>query len=382
MHKHYLKPILLLFFFFAGAGAIEPALSMILYEKELPIETIGFLTLLPRAMTLLAAPLWALLADRFHLQRHVLAITMGLSIPFLLTLNLQLPYVLLLIMILLFSINYSPVRALCDAAAVGILGDNDHHYGTIRALGAIGYAMAVLLVGQFASNTDTSIATWLFALFFGIGLIIALLIPSAPKIHTIPITEVLRMVVKDQRWLGLLSGALFAGFGTTAITNYFMLFLKEVHANTTQISIALSSASLGAMVLFLLTPFLLKKVSAHTLIQFSFLALALRLFLYTQTSSPMMIALIQLMHGLSFAIFWSVGVVIAHRISPVGFANSGQAVFSGFYFGLGGMSGAYFGGLIYSQFSINIMFWVAAVVSLIGLLTYTILMKGSSKRHV
>jgi len=378
MKKAYLKPTLLLFFFMAGAGAIEPNLSVILREKGIAIDQIGLLTLMPRAMTLLAGPAWALVSDVFRLEKFVLPLAMALSIPFLVAFNLPLPYIVILILTVLFSVNYAPVRALCDAVVMDLLDEDDHKYGTLRALGAMGYALATLLIGQLASDADTSIAIWVFALFFAVGAGVAIHLPAPPPIQPIPVSEAARIVSKDKRWIGLLSGALLAGFGTTALINYFVLFLKDLGANTQEISLAILSGSLGAIPMFFLTPMLIKKFSAKRLIQFSFLALAVRLSLYTITTSPFSAAIIQLMHGLTFSTFWSAGVLIANRISPIGFSASGQALFSGMYFGLGGMAGTFMGGLIYSQWGINSMFLSGALSALFGWIVFNYFMSGEA----
>jgi len=150
------------------------------------------------------------------------------------------------------------------------------------------------------------------------------------------------------------------------VVSYLAIYLKDIGASSALVGFSLSMASLSAIPFFFLAPAILKKYSPLSVMRFSLIALALRCFLYTRVTNPAMIPLVQLLHGLSFSLFWSAGVLYVKQLVPAGFDTSGQSIFVALYFGLGGVAGGFIGGMVFAHGGAAGMFYFGVAAALIG----------------
>jgi MFS family permease len=77
-----LLPSLLYFFYFAASGCITPFLNIFFQAKGISIAQISILGAMPMGLTLVAAPIWAGIADYFGLHRKILPLIIFLTMPF------------------------------------------------------------------------------------------------------------------------------------------------------------------------------------------------------------------------------------------------------------------------------------------------------------
>ena len=356
----------LFFLFYAGAGSVEPMLSLIFQEKGFPLDQISILTILPRLMIFFAGPLWAGLADSLRIHKLIFPLTMALSIPFALEMLPDMTYGWLFLVTLLFSISFAPVRSLCDGMAVSVLNEKSHEYGKIRAWGAVGYAFATLVVGFFAEFYGSRVALVLFSIFLFLAIITTLQLKSPPRETMVSFKVFSRSIFSSWHWIKFLLIAFLAGTSINMVVSYLAIYLKDIGASSALVGFSLSMASLSAIPFFFLAPAILKKYSPLSVMRFSLIALALRCFLYTRVTNPAMIPLVQLLHGLSFSLFWSAGVLYVKQLVPAGFDTSGQSIFVALYFGLGGVAGGFIGGMVFAHGGAAGMFYFGVAAALVG----------------
>ena len=360
--------LVLFFLFYAGAGSVEPMLSLIFQDKGFPLEQISILAVLPRLMIFFAGPLWAGLADSLRIHKLIFPLTMALSIPFALGMLPDMSYGWLFLVTLLFSISFAPVRSLCDGMAVSVLNDQSHEYGRIRAWGAMGYAFATLVVGFFAERYDSRVALVLYSIFMLSAIVVTTRMKSPPQEEMVSFKVFSKKIFRSWRWIKFLLIAFLAGTSINMVVTYLAIYLKDIGTNSALMGFSLSVASLSAIPFFFLAPLVLKKNSPLSVMQFSLIALALRCFLYTRVTNPALIPLVQLLHGLSFSLFWAAGVLYVKQLVPQGFDASGQSIFVALYFGLGGVAGGFIGGMVFANQGARGMFIFGMMVALIGLL--------------
>ncbi|NMB61731.1 MAG: MFS transporter [Chloroflexi bacterium] len=368
MKRRQLLLLVLFFLFYAGAGSVEPMLSLFFQEKGFPLEQISVLTILPRLMIFFAGPLWAGLADSLRIHKLIFPLTMALSIPFALGMLPDMSYGWLFLVTLLFSISFAPVRSLCDGMAVSVLNNKSYEYGRVRAWGAIGYAFATLIVGFFAEFYGSQVALILFSIFMFLAVFINTRMKSLPQEEIVSFNVFSKNIFSSWHWIKFLLIAFLAGTSISMVLTYLAIYLKDIGSNSALLGFSLSVASLSAIPFFFLAPAVLKKHSPLSVMQFSMMTLALRCFLYTRVTNPAFIPLVQLLHGLSFSLFWSAGVLYVKQLVPQGFDASGQSIFVALYFGLGGVAGGFIGGMILANQGAMGMFNFGAMAALIGLL--------------
>jgi hypothetical protein len=142
MNRERFFLLVLFFLFYAGAGSVEPMLSLIFQDKGFPLEQISILAVLPRLMIFFAGPLWAGLADSLRIHKLIFPLTMALSIPFALGMLPDMSYGWLFLVTLCFH-QLAPVRSVCDGMAVSVLNDQSKNTQD-SAWVSMGYAIATL----------------------------------------------------------------------------------------------------------------------------------------------------------------------------------------------------------------------------------------------
>ena len=369
------------FLFYAAAGSIEPVLSLIFHEKGFSLEQVSILAALPRVMILLAGPLWAAVADRFRLHKYIFPLTMALSIPCALGMLFVFDYDVLFVVVFLFSINYAPIRSLCDGLTVSLLKEKSHEYGKVRAWGAVGYAMATLFVGVLAERYGSAVALVLLSIFLFLAILVSLRMKTQPSTGGISLHDFSQTLIHDRKWLQFFAIAFLAGTSINMVVGYLAIYLKEIGASSILTGVALSTASLSAIPLFFLAPAILQKKSPMVIMRYSILILAVRCFLYTQINNPQYILPVQLLHGLTFSLFWAAGVLYVKRLIPDGYDTSGQSLFVAMYFGLGGLAGNYAGGMIFAKWGSDGMFLVGTVTAILAVIISFIPVKKPSRHE-
>ena len=167
-------------------------------------------------------------------------------------------------------------------------------------------------------------------------------------------------------WLLFLSAIFIGGAGLAISGNYVYLQLTALSATGFIVGLALTAATLSELPLTFFGKELLERFSSKHLIMIALIFLCLRLFLYGLVTSPILILLIQVLHGFSFSVIWIAGVAYADSSAPEGKNATAQGLFNAVMMGLGSAAGGLSGGLLYDALGLSRMFQTAAVVILIA----------------
>ena len=377
-HISNLSPSLLFFFYFAATGSVTPFLNVFYQDKGLSIPQISILGALPMGLTLLAAPVWAGIADYFGLHRKILPLIMFLSIPFMVLIGFFNTFWTLLVVVILYGICSSPIMSLSDNSVLSFLGSERSRYGHLRLWGSIGWGLSGWLTGVFMECMGPTVAFTAFVILMALGGWMAMQMPEPDLEKGDPYWTNLGKVIRDNRWISFLLGSFLAGTAFMFISNYFFIFLKDLGAPSGLQGLTVASSIILELPFFIFSANLIKKVSARGLILFSFIVLILRLLLSSLLKNPYWGVLVNMLHGPFYSTFWAGAVNYARDIAPRGLGASAQALFAASFFGLGGVMGALLGGVLFEQFSPSVMFQVGAGLTLIGLILFARLGRPTS----
>lgn len=110
---------------------------------------------------------------------------------------------------------------------------------------------------------------------------------------------------------------------------------------------------------------LLLRLGVAKMMLYAQLATLLRLcaycLVYWTLSSPVIMLFIDLLHGLSFALWWSAAVYKVNQLMPSSMAATGQGLLSATYGGFGAVIGALLGGVLYQNFVPNVL-WLSSML--------------------
>ena len=358
------------FAFFAAGGVTYPYTNLFFQSAGMTNQQIGVLAALPTLMTVLAAPLWAALADRFNLHRILLpGLLAGAILP-----ALFLPgasaFWALAALILLFQCFISPSVPLAENAIVTMLGDRRDRYGSLRLWGAVGFGLSSWAMGYLSGAWGMASIWWVY---------IALIIPAVFVAARLPIPRMavstdylgsLRELARSRRWRGFLGAVLLVGVGYAMYDNFFAIHMKALGASPGLLGWLFVAATLSELPVFFFSSWLIRRFSLRGVMVLAFGVFALRGVAWALVTDPTWGVAVQLMHGLSFSALWTAGVLYASQIAPSGLGASAQALFSLAFYGLGRAIGALLGAQLYDALGGSPMFAIGAGVAFGGLLLF------------
>jgi MFS transporter, PPP family, 3-phenylpropionic acid transporter len=258
----------------------------------------------------------------------------------------------------------------------------------LRIAGAAGWAFMSLVAGQFIDRVGPEV---IFVCSAGSLLAAWVLIPRSPEGEKEGLKEEFRNPTVGTQLLSLLQNRellflLFCVFlvsacGTT-IWNFYSLYLKENGASARLVGFGLSFQGLCELPWFYFSALLIGRWGLRRTFLLCVLATALRLFLYSVVKNPILALPIELLHGVSWSLFWVAGVEYVDRLVRPEQRAGGQSLLNAAYYGSGALLGNLWTGYLYDQhLKLGTIFGLnAMVVSLIALV-FALFFKRQREQH-
>jgi PPP family 3-phenylpropionic acid transporter len=321
---------------------------LVLYFQELGFTgaQIGLITGITPLITFFIAPLWSGIADATGRHRLIMSIAIlggaaSLSVyPFLDT------FVPVLLIAILVNFFLSPVVPFADSATMYMLADKKEMYGRIRLGGTIGYGLAAAIAGGLVQNYSLKLAFWGSAVLLILSLFVSQKFVYGPRRIDNPTRSGIRIILANPRWLLFLVLAFIGGIALAAFNNYFFPYMKEVGASESMMGFALTLGTLSEVPVLFFGNKLIKKFKAYHLLMLSMVMTGLRLILFAVAGTTLMVLIIQIISGLTFATFWIAGVSFAEENAPPGMHTTAQGLFSAMVMGIGTAVGGFIGGIL------------------------------------
>ena len=354
------------FCYFAAAGAFTSYLIVYYRQSGMSVPQIGVLAALPTLMYLVGNPIWAAVADIFHLHNKLLPLTALLTIPSILLISLVHSFWLLGLMVLLFSLCISPVISLADYSVINMLGEKSYEYGKVRIWGAVSFGLSAWLTGWLVERFGSPLLFIMFSISMAGTVLVATQMQSPRLVRSESYWLGLRKLVADFRWYAFLLSLFLVGLSFASINNFFILFMKSLGGGEGLYGLSVAFAGLSELPIFFFSSVLLQKLTARRMLTLGVMMMGVRCLLISLLVDPRMALLLQMMHGLTFSLIWIAGVSYTNAIAPAGMGATAQALFSATQFGLGNGIGALLGSQVYATFGPVILYRAAAVSALCG----------------
>ena len=185
----------------------------------------------------------------------------------------------------------------------------------------------------------------------------------------------LRSLLSNPSWSLFLSTVFVFGIGTSVIHSFLFLFLNDLEASKTLMGLSLMFATISELPILYFSDRLLNRFGATRMMIFSMSFLVLRLFAYSFIRIPIMVLIIQLLHGPTYSMMWVSGVSYADKNAPRGMGATAQGLFSGVLFGLSAAIGAFIGGFLYENIGPVAMFRLIGFFVLMGIVLFLLVGK-------
>ncbi|GIY62604.1 major facilitator superfamily domain-containing protein 6-A [Caerostris darwini] len=164
------------------------------------------------------------------------------------------------------------------------------------------------------------------------------------------------------------AGAVYIIGGLTGlIWNYQFWFLEDLGASQLLMGLCVAVQCLAAEMpfFFFFAGWFIKTFGYFNCVIGSFVAFTLRLGLYYILVNPWMILPIEMLHGVTFAVFYASMTGYASHSAPPGTEATMMGILGGLFEGLGVATGSLLGGVGFDRLGSRQTFLVAATISMV-----------------
>jgi PPP family 3-phenylpropionic acid transporter len=330
--------------------------------RGLSSEEIGLALGAGTAVRLLTAPLAGRIGDLIQSLRLVLVVCLTAAAAVTLGYLPAYGFSAVFTLALLQAAALGPIGVLADALAVR----QRFEYGWARGTGSAAFIVGTLISGQLVGALTLDIIVWQQATLLGVAALAALFVPEfaherlAPSARA-PTTGVLVLFrIPLFRNLVILAALIL---GSHAMHDTFAMIRWSSAGITPAIGSVLWSESVAAEVLvfFLIGPAMIRRLTPAGAIALAAIAGIVRWIVMAQTTHLLALALIQPLHGITFALLHLACMRLIARVVPPGLEGTAQAIYG--TVGIGGATAllTFASGALYAHLGAR-GFWVMAAL--------------------
>ncbi len=363
----YWRLSLFYFFYFASLGAFMAYWGLYLKQSGISNFTIGALLAVFVGTRTFSPLVLAWVVDKT--KNTVLAIKISSVLMLLSFLGLlftdNLAYIFF--WIFLFGFFFSGILPKFEALTFSYIMGESNKYNIIRLWGSVGFAFAVLLVGEFLEQTTIDWLLWVLV-FFLLSLVVVSfsLKPITINTDTDNLESFSKILFSPKVKVFLLTAFLMQ-LSHGAYYSFFSIYLQEFDYSKSQIGILWAVGVAAEIVLFVYLSRFIDLFSKHKLIMISLLAAVVRWGATAVFAQNIWIlVLVQLLHAATFALFHAVAIQYINIIFTRQVQVRGQAIYSMASFGIGGMLGSLLAGIGWHYLGGDVIFLLSAFTATIA----------------
>ena len=285
----------------------------------------------------------------------------------------------MLLVALVHAAMLAPIVPLSDALATTAAhrsksGEGRRfEYGWLRASGSAAFVVGTMLSGWAASGNGLASIVWFSGTLLGIGGAAALLLPKIPAAPSLS-NNLARSITRD--WASLLEIPAFRQLliiaalveGSHALHNSFSVIRWQAAGTGLPVISALWSESVlsEVLVFLLIGPRFVRLFAPGGAIALAAAAGVIRWTVAAFTTSPILLAFVQPLHGFTFALLHLAAMQVIVRVVPLRLAATAQAIYGTLCIGLATALLTLLSGLLYGRMG-GTAFLVMAALCLLAL---------------
>ncbi|GIP53147.1 hypothetical protein J42TS3_21820 [Paenibacillus vini] len=285
-------------------------------------------------------------------------------------LSVSTKFSVIVLVITIFYFFFYPVFPLSDTIAINAAKRHNKNFITVRIFGSIGYAFFALFIGYVLSVIGSSQTMWVAIGIAAIALAITLFIKDqdspVAKMDMSGIWGILKQ--KELLWF---FGCVFSLAIAVRMNDAFLtVTLNNLGASENIIGWSQLASSMSEIPIFLLLSLYGEKIKELPLLVFASLMFATRFLLVGIADSAGMIVAIQLLHSVSFGVFYVTSIRMLTRLIPDHYRATGMALYTIVWSSASGLLSGTFGGVIFEEFGRHNFYIVAMSFALFASLGF------------
>jgi MFS transporter, PPP family, 3-phenylpropionic acid transporter len=322
--------VVLYFAMYAAYGVASPFLPSFLGSRGLSAEEIGLALGLGTAVRLVSAPAAGRTGDLLQALRAVLVISIALAALATLGYLGARGFWAVLAVVLLHAAALAPMTVLADALALGAANRRPgFEYGWVRGTGSAAFILGTLASGQAVGALGLDIIVWLQALLLGIAVVAALRLPELEHPRGQHSSRGAVELLRLPRFRNLVLVAALV-LGSHAMHDAFAVIRWSAAGISPAASSLLWSEAVAAevIVFFFIGPALIRWLTPAGALALAAAAGLLRWAVMAQSSHVVALALVQPLHGVTFALLHLACMRLIARTVPDGLEGTAQAIYA------------------------------------------------------
>lgn len=362
-----LTPFVLLYAaMYAAYGVASPFLPAYVNARGIPAGELGLVLGAATAMRLLSATFVGRLADFLQALRTTLVVCVALASVVTLFYVPAHGFSAFFAVSLVQALTLAPMTLLSDALALGNARRAGFEYGWVRGTGSAAFIVATLVSGQFVAAHGLKAAVYLQALLLVVAAVAATRVQEIPHPPRGARRAGAMVILRIPAYRTLIAIAALV-LGSHAMHDGFAVIRWTASGITPgMVSVLWSEAVLAEVVVFFfLGPRLiawLKPAGALALAAFAGIA---RWAVMASTVDVSWLALVQPLHGITFALLHLACMRLIAHIAPAGLEGTAQALYAT---GIGAVGAVVMmsSGALYAELG-GAAFWIMSTVCAIAL---------------
>lgn len=375
---------LVYFLYYANVGALLPFFAAYLRGLGFTGAQIGLVQMVPSVLAPAVALSWAAYADRRATAARALRISTlwaacaAAFLPFART-----PLAVGLV-ILAQSLGDRAVVPLVDSVTLEhCRARPGASYARIRLFGSLGFIAAALAIGRALSARgdragDVLVPVAIALLVAGCAFAAARLPATPEPAHADRPGARDMLALLGQRRLLVLILACAVHWGASAPFHLlFGVFVRDLGLPSDVTGLGMAAGVAAEIAVLVAFPWIERRLPLRGLFAVAFVGSALRWALLSRATGAAPIIVLQLLHGLTFGLFWGAAMKAMAAAVPPRLRATGQALFTAVAFGGGNAIGYFLSGAGYDRYhAVGPLFGWAAAVELSLALASTALALG------
>jgi MFS transporter, PPP family, 3-phenylpropionic acid transporter len=345
---------ILYFFVFACQSAWLPIFADYLGGKGYTGFRLGFILSITPAMMFLVQPIYGYIADKVGYKKTLLIAAALATLSFL-GYIVQGGFYYMVGVTIMMSLFFNTIQPVLDSIALQIVNKNSgFSYGTLRIAGAAGWSFMGIVTGYLIVNTSTQVIFFIAAVAMAITFLFALGLPSYSNKTTeekkgTPALQQITSLLKDTQLLKILIAVIFISIAATTIWNFYSIYMKENGATAQIVGYGIAFQGLCELPLFYFSAKIIQYFGLRKTLLITLLATALRMWLYSTVKNPQWALCIEVLHGISWSLFWVVCVEFVNKLVKDEWKATGQSMLYAAYFGIGAIAGNFWTSYLYDS---------------------------------
>jgi MFS transporter, PPP family, 3-phenylpropionic acid transporter len=367
------------FVYFCAIGIYTPFWSPYLALRGFDAFEIGLLLAISAGVRAIGPLVFGWFADSSGRPTVVLRVAALLSVLSFAMLPLLSTLFGFIVLTVLFSFAWNSIAPSLDAHTMARLGQTSARYGRIRLWGSVGFIALSWLGGVLFQSQGYQWVPPLMMGFVVATLVVTMTIVPTPVSSHSRASSSFKSTLRTRPVVFALLVAALISMSFGPYYAFFSIYLEGFGFSRGTIGFLWALGVLAEIAIFAGGGALLARFSIRALLFAAAAATAVRWAVIAWLPQHIvLIAIVQLLHCMGFAVLHFAIVTSAQRLFPAAAASRGQALFSSVGYGVGGMLGSLLGGWIWSAISPQASYLSAAVVVVFAAFCAAVGLRGTS----